>query len=111
MYGRLLCDIRPQKADQHRVRFTVGSDQIEYPSEMATKNADLTRSKFLWNIMILTDDAMYMCADVKNFYLNTILDRLEYMKLALSIIPQEIIEKYKLLEKEKNGYVYIQINK
>jgi hypothetical protein len=51
-----------------------------------------------------------MCEDVKNFYLNTILDRQKYMKLALSIIPQEIIDKYKLLEKENNGYVYIQIN-
>jgi hypothetical protein len=54
---------------------------------------------------------MYMCAEVKNFYLNTILDRPEFMKLALSIIPQEIIDIYKLLEKAKNGFVYIQINK
>jgi hypothetical protein len=23
-YGRLVCDIRPQKAEQHRVRLTVG---------------------------------------------------------------------------------------
>jgi hypothetical protein len=52
-----------------------------------------------------------MCADVKNFYLNTILDRPEYMKLALSLIPQEIIDQYGLAEKAKNGQVYIQINK
>jgi hypothetical protein len=41
----------------------------------------------------------YMCSDVKKFYLNTLLDRLEYMQLALTIIPQEIIDKYKLMEK------------
>jgi hypothetical protein len=52
-----------------------------------------------------------MCADVKNFYLNTILDHPEYMKLALSLIPQEIIDKYGMVEKTKNGQVYIQINK
>jgi hypothetical protein len=52
-----------------------------------------------------------MCADVKNFYLNTILDRPEYMKLSLSLIPQEIIDKYGLVEKAKNGQVYIHINK
>jgi hypothetical protein len=52
-----------------------------------------------------------MCADVKNFYLNTILDRPKYMKLALSLIPQEIIDMYWLAEKAKNGRVYIQINK
>jgi hypothetical protein len=33
------------------------------------------------------------------------------MKLTLIIIPQEIVDTYKLLEKENNGYIYIQINK
>jgi hypothetical protein len=47
-----------------------------------------------------------MCADVKNFYLNTLLDR-----PALTIIPHEIIDKYKLMHKEKNGKVYIRIDK
>jgi hypothetical protein len=52
-----------------------------------------------------------MCADVKKIFLNTPLDRPEYMRLALSIIPQEIIDKYKLGDKAKNGYVYIRIDK
>jgi hypothetical protein len=52
-----------------------------------------------------------MCADVKNFYLNTLLDRQEYMQLALTIIPQDIIDKYKLMDKEKNDKVYIRIDK
>jgi hypothetical protein len=42
-----------------------------------------------------------MCADVKNFYLNTLLDRPEYMQLTLTIIPLEIIDNYKLMDKEK----------
>jgi hypothetical protein len=33
------------------------------------------------------------------------------MRLALAIIPQEIIDKYNLLEKAKNGHVYIRIDK
>jgi hypothetical protein len=33
------------------------------------------------------------------------------MKLTLSIIPQEIIDKYIFLEKAKNGFVNIQMNK
>jgi hypothetical protein len=74
-YGRLVCDIRPQKAEQHRLRLTVGGDGINYPGETATKNADLTTSKCLWNSTISTPGARYMCADVKNFYLNTLLDR------------------------------------
>jgi hypothetical protein len=30
-YGRLVCDIRPQKAEQHRMQLTVGGDRIDYP--------------------------------------------------------------------------------
>jgi hypothetical protein len=101
--GRLVCDIRPQKAEQHRVMLTMGGDRIDYPGETAMKNTNLTTSKCLWNSTLSTDGARYLIADVKNFYLNTILDRPEYTKLALSIILQEIIDKYKLSEKEKTG--------
>jgi hypothetical protein len=78
---------------------------------MATKNADLTISKCIWNSTISTENARYMCADVKKIYLNTPLYRPEYMRLSLSVIPQEIIAKYKLGDKAKNGYVYIRIDK
>jgi hypothetical protein len=43
----------------------------------------------------------YMCAAIKNCYLNTLLYHPEYMRLALNIIPQEIIDKYKLVDKKK----------
>jgi hypothetical protein len=39
------------------------------------------------------------------------MDRPEYMRLALTIIPQEIINQYNLLEKVKNGHVYIRFDK
>jgi hypothetical protein len=110
-HGRLVCEIWPQKSEQHRVGLTMGGDRIDYAGETATKNANLTTSKCLWNSTISIDGARYLISDVKNFYLNTILDRPEYMKLAISIIPQETIDKYKLTEKEKNGHVYIHISK
>jgi hypothetical protein len=34
-----------------------------------------------------------MCEDVKKIYLNTLLDRPEYMHLVLNTMPQEIIDK------------------
>jgi hypothetical protein len=66
----------------------VGGDRIDYPGETATKNDDLNTSKCLWNSTISTEVAMYMCSDIKKIYLNTILYRPEFMKLALSIIPK-----------------------
>jgi hypothetical protein len=65
-YGRLVCDITPQKTEQHRVMLTVGGDRIDYPGGKFTKNADLTTSKCLWNSVLSTYTAMYMCKDVKN---------------------------------------------
>jgi hypothetical protein len=107
-YGRLVCDIQQNKSEQHRVRLTVGGDRIDYPGETATKNADPTTSKCLWNSTISTTVARYMCADVKKIYLNTPLDS---MRLPLSLIPQEIIDQYQLEKKAKNGQVYIRIDK
>jgi hypothetical protein len=95
----------------HRVRLTVGGDRIDYPGETSTKNADNTTSKCMWNSVVSTDEAMYVCADVNNFYLNTLLDYPEYMRLALNIITQEIIYKHNLLDKAHNGYIYTRIDK
>ena len=39
------------------------------------------------------------------------MDRPEYMRIPFKIIPQEIIEKYKLNDIEENGWVYIKIVK
>ena len=37
-----------------------------------------------------------MCADMANLYLNNPMDRYDYMKLPLEIIPDEIIQQYNL---------------
>ena len=53
-----------------------------------------------------------MFADVKNFYLNTPMARYEYMRMHISLIPDEIIEEYKLLEKvDDKGFVYMEIRR
>ena len=61
------------------------------------------------NSVISTRNARYMCADVKNFYLCTPLERYEYMQMPINLIPQEFIDLYDLGSKVKNGYVYIEI--
>jgi hypothetical protein len=44
-------------------------------------------------------------------FLNTPLDRYEYIMMPLALLPTDIIEHYKLLEKALNGYVYVEICK
>ena len=80
-YARIVVDFRPQKTDPNRVRITVCGNLIDYPYELTTRTADLTTSKVMWNSVISTPGAKYACADVKNFYLMTPLDRFKYMRM------------------------------
>ena len=50
-----------------------------------------------------------MGADAKNFYLATPLDRYEYMKMPVNLIPPKFIELNNLSSKIKNGYIYMEI--
>ena len=52
-----------------------------------------------------------MCADIANFYLNNPMNRYEYMKLPLDIIPEELIQQYKLRKLAHKGFVYMEIQK
>ena len=110
-YTRTVVDYRPQKSDPNRVRLTAGGNLIQYPDELTTRTADLITTKILWNSVISTPGAKYMCIDIKNFYLGTPLTRYEYMKMPLTIFPQHIIDQYQLNENAYNGFVYLEIRK
>ena len=73
--ARLVVDYCPQKEDPNRVRLTEGGKLITYPGKLTTRTAYLTSSKLLWNSLLSTYGAEYMCVDIKNFYLCTPLDR------------------------------------
>ena len=52
-----------------------------------------------------------MTIDIGNFYTNTPMDRYEYMRMHIAEILPEIIDKYNLLPKVCDGYVYFCIKK
>ena len=67
----------------------------------------------MWNSTISTNNARYMCRDAENFYLATPLDRPEYMRIPIELIPQEFIDASNLADKIKMvncvGYIYMKI--
>jgi hypothetical protein len=77
---------------------------INYPFELTTRTTDMVSSKILWNSTISTKDAHFAGADIKNMYLETPLDRYEYMKMPLSLFPQDIIETYTWKFEKKGMY-------
>ena len=108
-YARIVVDYRPQKTDPNRVRITAGGNLINYPYELTTRTTDLTTSKIMWNSVISTPGVRYACADVKNFYLCTPLDRYEYMRIPVSVVPPEFMDLYNVHDKVKGGYIYMEI--
>ena len=70
----------------------------------------MVSSKILWNSStISTRGARFAGADIANMYLETPLDRYEYMQMPISLMPQDIIDHYGLREKALNGYAYMEI--
>jgi hypothetical protein len=110
-YGRLVSSLRPTKAETHRVRVTVGGDKLDYPGLTTTQCASLTTTKCHLNSVLSTPNAKYVVLDIKDFYYGTQMQRYEYMKLPIKLIPQEVIDQYNLLDLVSDGYIYIEIRK
>ena len=91
-YARVVVDYRGQKKDSNRVRITSGGNLIKCPGDLTCRMANLTTSKILWNIVLSTEGAKFMGMDVGNFYLETPMERYEYMKMPLALFPAHTIE-------------------
>ena len=74
-----------------------------------TRTADITTTKIIWNSVISTEGARYGCLDVGDFYLETPMDKFEYMKMPLSLFPEWTRKQYNLEEHALNGHVYWEI--
>ena len=109
-YARFVCDVRPQKTKQECTRLTVGGNLIDYPDPVATRTCDLVTFKMHINSTLSRPKRKYCGFDIKNFYLNTPMERPEYMKINIAQIPDEIISEYNLNSKvHTDGSVYIEI--
>jgi hypothetical protein len=97
--------------EKERVRLTVGGDILDYTGDVATSTAYITTFKILINSTLSTEDAEMTMVDIKTYYLETPLPIYHYMRLPLSIIPDDIIAKYNLQAIAVSGWVYIEIRK
>ena len=110
-YINIVANIRPQKEDPYRTRFTVGGDKLDYPRTTATETAETQTANLLFNSTISTKGGQFMCIDLKDCYLGTPMNRHENMWIKMSDITQEIINQYGLKEKAVNGKVLVEIRK
>jgi hypothetical protein len=71
--------------------------------------ADLTTLKLMWNSILGTAGAKYMCLDIKNFYLTAPLDQFECMKMPIDLFPEWIVKQYELMKHVLNGFIYLKM--
>ena len=105
---RFCCNVRVQKDDINQTRLTVGGDRLQYDGKTSTKTTGLETIKIHFNSTISTKDAKFAAADIRNFYTNLKLESFKYMRIHLSLIPQEIIDEYDVMKYvETDRYAYV----
>ena len=79
-YVNFVCMYRPKKEEKEQTRMCVGGNQINFPGDAGTPTADLLTMKLLANSVVSTKNAKMLTMDLKDFYLNTPMERPEYIK-------------------------------
>jgi hypothetical protein len=86
-YGRMCVNYCPEKADPNRTCLTIGGNRITYPRDCVTPTVDMVTVKIHLNSIISTKGAHYCTINLKDFYLNTLMVRPEFMCMKLAELP------------------------
>ena len=105
-YTSVVCEVQPGKKDPNGARITICVKNVCYPGDVGTNTASLELFKLMINSVLSRVGAKYVCFDIEFFYLSTPLDRPEYVKIQLSIFPQEFIAEYNLISLVHKGWIY-----
>ena len=101
-YSMVVCEVKPHKEDPNRTRITVAGSQICYPGDVGTPTRSIDLIKLIINSVLSCCNARFVSFDLKNFYLQTLMDQSEYVCINFIDIPQEFIEEYDLSEAAQN---------
>ena len=87
-FSKVVCTFCPEKSDPNRTHINIAGQNITYTGNIRTRTASLDHTKLLLNIVLSYKGAKFVTFDIKNFYLQTPLDRSEYVRIKLSNIPK-----------------------
>ncbi len=88
----------------------MGGNLVHYPGDCGTPTIDMITVKLHLNSVISTKNKSYCTIDVKDFYLNTPMDQLEYMRKKISNFPPHFVKAYNLFDlATNNGTIYVKI--
>jgi hypothetical protein len=88
-YSKVIYKVQPEKGDKSDCTcITIGGNNIAYPGDVGTPTGSIELVKLLINSVLSQQKALLATMDLKNFYLNTPLDRPEYICIKLADIPK-----------------------
>ena len=87
-----MCEVWLQKEDPNLTFITVAGGRIYYTGNIGPPTGSLNLVKLMINSVMSCRNLRFVLFDAKNFYLQTPMDRPEYVRIELSDIPQEFIE-------------------
>ena len=102
-------EVKPHKEDPNLMRITVAGSQIFYLGDVGTPTGSIDLVKLVINSVLSRRNARFVPFDSKTFYLQTPMERSEYVRIKLSDIPQEFIEEYDLTKAAQNVWIYFEI--
>jgi len=74
----------------------MGGNRIVYPGNVSTPTVEMMTVKMHLNSVISLKGARYCTIDIKDFYLNTPMERPELMRMKITDLPPEFVALYKL---------------
>ena len=77
--GHNVCNVCPQKKEIDRTRLTVDGTRINFEGDCSMPTANLLTVKLLFNSIVSTPGAKHLGRERKYFYLNTPMERPEYL--------------------------------
>jgi hypothetical protein len=90
--------------------FGIGGFRL-HSGRVNTPTAELTIIKLFINSVISTPGACFLTVDVKDFYLNTPMNRFKYMQIPDKDTPKIIMQQYNLQPKIDENQILVEIHK
>ena len=63
-YTKVICEVRPHKADPHHTRITTRGNRICYPSDVGTPSGSLELIKMIITSVVSRQDAQFIKFDI-----------------------------------------------
>ena len=82
-HSMVVCEVKPHKKAPNRTRITIAGSQICYLRDVGTPTGSLDLVKLIINSVLSCRNARFVSFDFKNFYLQTPMDRSEYVRIKL----------------------------